>query len=92
MRRLAGMVTVLLITVKLASPFLHTEDHQTVSTYSTSHCAACDYEAAQAVEPGLVVLLPVQQFSYEIKIYPVTEDVAGSNIPPSESRGPPQNS
>ena len=86
------MVTVLLITVKLVSPFLHIDEPHSESAYTVIHCAACEYEATQAIEPELAVVLPILQFSYEKVSCPASENVNGSTILTSDYRGPPQNS
>lgn len=92
LQRIIGVVTVLLITAKLTSPFLHTDEPHSGSTYTAIHCAACEYEATQATEQGLAILFPTQRFSYGIKAYPISSEIISIDILCSESRGPPQNS
>jgi hypothetical protein len=95
-RGLTGIITVLLIMVKLASPFLHTHQFEESSSKSASissvHCVACEYESTQAVEPSDAVILPTAYFSYESKVYDVISVFVSASNSASESRGPPQNS
>jgi hypothetical protein len=88
-----GIITVLLITVKLASPFLHTHQFEESSSRSVSissvHCEACEYESTQAIEPGAAIILPSDNFSYESKVYHTASVFVSAPHSSSESRGPP---
>jgi len=95
-RGLISIVTVLLITVKLTSPFLHTHQFSETSaemvSISSQHCDACEYEATQAIESGTAVILPSDYFSYETKVCDAASVFVSVVHSSSESRGPPQNS
>ncbi len=88
------MVTVLIFTVKLATPFLHTHQFDESSTkflsISSVHCDACEYESTQAVEPGTAIILPSVFFRYESKVYQIVTVFVSAIHSSSESRGPPQ--
>ncbi len=92
-RAVTALVAVLLITVNLATPFLHT--HETgpasskCSTFSSQHCNACEYEATQAIDPGVAVVLPVTHFTSEIRAFETQTVFLSATHSPSESRGPP---
>ncbi len=93
LRAFIGVVTALLITVKLTTPFLHTHQFETPSSkgvsISSAHCEACEYEATQAIEPSVAIVLPSALFNFEIKSFE-TESVFFNPIQSSsESRGPP---
>ncbi|MFI5263655.1 MAG: hypothetical protein ACHQM6_03970 [Candidatus Kapaibacterium sp.] len=92
LRAISGVIALLLITVKLASPLLHTHQlsessRSEIST--TNHCDACDYEATQATESGVAVVLPVNLFKYISKAFEHESIFLSAIHSSSESRGPP---
>jgi len=88
-----GVVAFLLITVNLATPFLHTHQFETLSfkglSISSAHCEACEFEATQAIDPGIAIVLHPSHFIYETKAYEVKSVFISSVHSSSESRGPP---
>ena len=93
MRVLIGSFAVLLITVKLAAPFLHTHQTDPVSEragLSISHCEACEYEATQADGASVTVALPVVLFEFEIKVFRHHAPRTSSLYSSSDSRGSPK--
>jgi hypothetical protein len=94
-RGLIGVVTALLLIVKVATPFLHTHttlESQKQEIAGSLHCDACDYEATQAVEPDAVFQLPVNNFLSEVKVFETQSPFISESHSLSESRGPPQHS
>lgn len=92
---LMGIFTALLITVKIASPFLHVHNSFESSEKilsATQHCDACEYEATQAVEPTSAISLPVADFLSIGKVVEVESPFISQSHSSSESRGPPQHS
>jgi hypothetical protein len=92
-RSLIGFAAILVITVKVASPFFHTHSvdefsHSVVIT--SAHCDACDYEATQGIESGVSIILPVNEYTHEKKFFEFQSSFACESYLSCESRGPPQ--
>jgi hypothetical protein len=92
-RVVIGVVAALLFTVKLATPFLHTHQFEgsssKIASISSQHCDACEYEATQAIEPGIAIILPATHFAYESKVFETQSGFPNTAHSSSESRGPP---
>jgi len=92
-RVVIGIVAGLLITVKLTTPFLHT--HQLTESTSKEisavsiHCDACEYEATQAIQPGVAIVLPSSPFVNESIVFETQSVFVSTVHSSSESRGPP---
>jgi hypothetical protein len=88
-----GIVAVLLLSARLASPFLHTHQFLNSSTAqitdASSHCNACEYEATQAIDAGPAVVLPVTDFANEYRVLYSRSVFVNAFHSTSESRGPP---
>src|SRR5258708_6988246 len=93
-RVVIAIVAVLLVAVNLATPFLHTHETERASSRCTSlssqHCSACEYEATQAVDPGVAVVLPVTDFIREDRVFETRSVFINTVYFSSESRGPPR--
>jgi len=95
LRTVCGVVALLLITLRLSSPFLHTHQFSESSRSELGtaiHCDACDYEATQLVEPDVAVLLPVNHFSDQLRVFTIEALFLAVFHSSLTSRGPPTNS
>ena len=92
-RAVTALVAVLFISVNLATPFLHTHETERASSkcasFSSQHCNACEYEATQAIDPGIAVVLPVTHYTYEVRAFETQSVFLSAVHSSSESRGPP---
>ena len=91
-RGLCGIVVLLFLTIKVASPFLHTHGASESSNkvIIALHCDACEYEATQATPSDITITLPVCHFLYEVKVYETASPIVGAIHSSSESRGSPE--
>ena len=93
LRAFIGIVTALLIMVKLISPFLHTHQIDGSSakevSISVSHCEACAYEAIQAIESNVAIVLPSNLLNCKIFFFEAASVFVNPIHSSSESRGPP---